>query len=249
MKILMADVGGTNVKLMVSGNEEVRKLPSGRELTAARMVEGVLGLTEDWEYEAVSLGFPGIIRDGKVARESLNLGNGWVSFDFERAFKRPVRVINDAALQALAIYDTGRLLYLGLGTSVGAAIIADDTILPLEIGIMPVSKSEAFMDRLSKEALGALGKRRWQKAVTRAVTLLHEIFWPDHFRLGGGNAKLLDPVPAGCECGDNQDAFPGALRLWPGADMLAEAKATTWRITRGGSPESKVIRNQQVSSP
>lgn len=239
MKILMADVGGTNVKLMVSGNEEVRKVPSGRELTAVRMVESVLGMTEDWEYEAVSLGYPGIVRDGKVARESLNLGNGWVNFDFEKAFKRPVRVINDAALQALAIYDTGRLLYLGLGTSVGAAIIADDTVLPLEIGIMPVSKSEAFMDRLSKEALDRLGRRRWQKAVTRAVALLHEIFWPDHFRLGGGNARLLDPVPAGCECGNNQDAFTGARRLWSGADMLAEAKATTWRITRHRSPDSK----------
>jgi len=197
MKVLMVDVGGTNVKVMASGHEDFRKLPSGRELTATEMVRGVLSATEDWEYEAVSLGFPGIVRDGQVAREPLNLGNGWLNFDFQRAFKRPVRIINDAALQALATYDNGRLLFLGLGASVGAALIADDTIVPLEIGIMPVSKSEAFIDRLSKEALDTLGKRRWQKSVVRAVALLRSIFWPDHFRLGGGNAKLLDPIPRG----------------------------------------------------
>lgn len=239
MKVLMADAGGTNVKLMVSGNKEVRKLPSGRELTAARMVEGVLDLTKDWEYDAISIGFPGIVRNGEVAREPLNLRGGWLNFDFEKALGRPVRVINDAALQALAIYDTGRLLFLGLGTSVGASLIADDTIVPLEIGIMPVTKSEAFMDRLSKEALDTLGKRRWRKSVLRAVTLLQDIFWPDHFQLGGGNAKLLDPPPEGCVCGENQDAFTGALRLWPGADMLAEARATTWRITRQASPATE----------
>jgi polyphosphate glucokinase len=237
----MVDVGGTNVKLMASGHKDFRKLPSGRELTAAKMVRGVLSATEDLEYEAVSLGFPGIVRNGQVAREPLNLGNGWMNFDFETAFKRPVRIINDAALQALAMYDEGRLLFLGLGTSVGAALIADDTIVPLEIGIMPVSKSEAFIDRLSKEALDTLGKRRWRKSVARAVALLRAIFWPDHFRLGGGNAKLLDPIPEGCECGDNQDAFHGALRLWPGADMLADAQATTWRIVRHPSPQPNPI--------
>ncbi|MGB8170271.1 MAG: ROK family protein [Chthoniobacteraceae bacterium] len=228
----MIDVGGTNVKLMASGHEGFRKFPSGRSLTAAKMVKGVLAATEDWEYEGISLGFPGLVREGRVARNPLNLGGGWMDFDFEKAFKRPVRTINDAAMQALATYDSGRLLFLGLGTSVGATVIADDTVVPLEIGIMPLSKSEAFMDRLSKEALDTLGKRRWQKSVMRAVALLRDIFWPDHFKLGGGNAKHIDPLPEGCERGDNQDAFRGAIRLWPGADMLAEAQTTTWRITR-----------------
>lgn len=232
MKVLMIDVGGTNVKLMASGHEGFRKFPSGRSLTAAKMVKGVLAATEDWEYEGISLGFPGLVREGRVARNPLNLGGGWMDFDFEKAFKRPVRTINDAAMQALATYDSGRLLFLGLGTSVGATVIADDTVVPLEIGIMPLSKSEAFMDRLSKEALDTLGKRRWQKSVMRAVALLRDIFWPDHFKLGGGNAKHIDPLPEGCERGDNQDAFRGAIRLWPGADMLAEAQTTTWRITR-----------------
>jgi polyphosphate glucokinase len=236
VKVLMIDVGGSSVKLMASGHEGFRKFPSGRGLTATRMVKGVLETVKDWNYEAISMGFPGLMREGRIAREPLNLGGGWVDFDFEKAFERPVRMINDAAMQALATYDAGRLLFLGLGTSVGATIIADDTVVPLEIGMMPLSKSEGFMDRLSKEALNSLGKRRWQKSVERAVSLLHDIFWPDHFQLGGGNAKFLDPVPKGCERGDNQEAFRGALRLWPGTDMLAEPQTTTWRITRAVKP-------------
>lgn len=232
MKVLMLDIGGTNVKMMASGHEGYRKFPSGRTLTAAKMVKGVLEATEDWKYEAITLGFPGIVREGQVARNPLNLGGGWVDFDFERAFKKPVRIINDAAMQALASYEGGRMLFLGLGTSVGATLIADDTIVPLEIGLIPLSKSEAFMDKLSKEALNTQGKRRWQRSVERAVALLQDIFFPDVFQLGGGNAKHLDPVPDRCERGDNQDSFRGAVRLWPGADMLAEPATTTWRIKR-----------------
>lgn len=239
MKVLMIDVGGTSVKLMASGHEGFRKFPSGRTLTAAKMVKGVVAATEDWEYEVISLGFPGLVREGKIARNPLNLAGGWMDFDFEKAFKRPVRIINDASMQALANYESGRLLFLGLGTSVGATVIADDTVLPLEIGIMPISKSEAFMDRLSKEAMNTGGKRRWQKSVTRAIAVLRDIFWPDHFKLGGGNAKFVDPLPQGCVRGDNQDAFRGAVRLWPGADMLAEAQTTTWRITR---PKAKAAK-------
>ncbi len=238
MKVLMIDVGGTNVKLMASGHEGFRKFPSGRGLTAAKMVKGVLAATEDWEFEAISLGFPGLVREGRIARNPLNLGGGWMDFDFDKAFKRPVRVINDASMQALARYEAGRMLFVGLGTSVGAALVADDCVVPLEIGIMRLSKSEGFMDRLSKEALNTLGKARWQKSVTRALALLRDVFWPDHIALGGGNAKHLEPLPEGCERGDNQDAFRGALRLWPDADMLAEAQTTTWRITRPPAKKS-----------
>ncbi len=235
MKVLMLDVGGTSVKMMASGHEGFRKFPSGRGLTAAKMVKGVLEATQDWEYEAVSLGFPGIVREGAIARDPLNLSGGWKDFDFEKAFKKPVRIINDAAMQALANYDEGRLLFLGLGTSVGACIIADDTVVPLEIGMMPLSKSEVLFERLSKEALASGGRRRWQKSVHRAVVLLQDIFFPDHFQIGGGNAKHLDPAPKGCTVGDNQDAFKGAVRLWPGADMLAEPQTTTWRIKRSAA--------------
>jgi polyphosphate glucokinase len=235
MKVLMIDVGGTSVKMMAAGHEGFRKFPSGRGLTAAKMVKGVLAATEDWEYEAISLGFPGLVREGRIARNPLNLAGGWTEYDFDKAFKCPVRVINDAAMQALARYDKGRMLFVGLGTSVGAALIADDTIVPLEIGIMHLSKSEKFMDRLSKEALSTGGKKRWQRSVERALAVLRDVFWPDHLALGGGNAKHLDPVPEGCERGDNQDAFRGAQRLWPGADLLAEPLTTTWRITRKGA--------------
>lgn len=239
MKVLMIDVGGTNVKLMASGHEGFRRFSSGRGMTAAKMVEGVLAETADWDYEVISLGFPGLVRDGKIARDPLNLAGGWMKYDFEKAFGKPVRIVNDAAMQALASYESGRLLFLGLGTSVGATLIADDVVVPLEIGIIPLSKSEVFLDRLSKKALDSHGKRRWQKAVNRAVCLLRDIFWPDHFNLGGGNAKHLDPIPEGCVAGSNQDAFRGALRLWPGADMLAETQATTLRIVRTPEPKSK----------
>ena len=232
MKVLMIDVGGTNVKLMASGHEGFRKFPSGPRLTAARMVKGVLAATEDWEYEAVALGFPGLVREGRIARNPLNLGGGWMDFDFGKGLKRPVRIINDASMQALARYETGRMLFVGLGTSVGAALVADDSVIPLEIGTMRLSKSAAFMDRLSKEAFEKYGKARWQKSVRQALALLRDVFWPDHIALGGGNAKFVETLPEGCECGDNQDAFRGALRLWPGADMLAEPHATTWKITR-----------------
>lgn len=238
-KVLMIDVGGTSVKLMASGHEGFRKFPSGRTLTAAKMVKGVLEATEDWKYDAITLGFPGIVREGRIARNPLNLSGGWVDFDFEKAFKKPVRIINDAAMQALANYDSGRMLFLGLGTSVGATLIADDTIVPLEIGMIPLSKSEAFMDRLSKEALNTGGKRRWQRSVQRAVALLQDIFFPDRFHLGGGNAKYVDPLPEKCERGGNQDSFKGAIRMWPGADMLAEPLITTWRLKRNGKPEKK----------
>jgi len=232
MKVLMIDVGGTSVKLMASGQEGFRKFPSGPELTAARMVKGVLAETKDWDYEVISLGFPGLVRKGKIARNPLNLGNGWVGYNFSRAFRKPVRIMNDASMQALANYEQGRYIFMGLGTSVGATLIADDVIVPLEIGLIPLSGSDAFMDRLSKEALRKIGRKRWQKSVLRAIALLKDIFWPDHFQLGGGNAKLLDPIPEGCETGNNQEAFLGACRMWPGADLLAEPHTTTWRIIR-----------------
>ena len=235
MKVLMIDVGGTSVKLMASGHEDSRKFQSGRSLTAAKMVKGVLAASEDWEYEAVSLGFPGLVREGRIARNPLNLSGGWMDFDFEKALKRPVRIINDAALQALARYEAGRMLFVGLGTSVGAALIADDTVVPLEIGVLRLSKTEGFMDRLSKEALETLGKTRWKKSVNHAIELLRDVFWPDHIAIGGGNARHLEPLPEGCERGDNQEAFRGAERLWPGADMIAEPLVTTWRIERKGT--------------
>ncbi|SRR5260221_953343 len=232
MKILMIDVGGTNVKLMASGHEGRRKVPSGPDLTGGRMVKEVRAATEDWEYEAITLGFPGLVADGKITREPLNLGGGWMKMHFRKAFGKPVRIINDAAMQALASYQGGRMLFLGFGTSIGATVIVDDVIIPLEIGMLRLKKGDKFMDRLTREALLKYGEKRWLRAADEAIEIMRDVFKPDDILLGGGNAKQIEPLPKGCRRRDNQAAFTGAERLWPGADMLAEPYGTSWRIKR-----------------
>jgi len=242
MNILMIDVGGTNVKLMASGHEGRRKVPSGPKLTAAQMAKEVLRATEDWDYEAVSMGFPGLVSEGRPAREPLNLGGGWLSFDYEKAFGKPVRFINDAAMQALASYSTGRMLFLGFGTSIGATVIVDDVILPFEIGILRLTRRARFMDRLCKEAYKREGRKLWLRSAYEAIEMMRDVFKPDDLVLGGGNAPQIDPVPKGCRIRDNQAAFAGATRLWPGADMIAEPYGTSWRIHRKrgeGTPRKK----------
>lgn len=232
MKALMIDVGGTSVKMMASGHEGFRKFTSGEKLTASQMVKGVLEHTQDWTFDAVSLGFPGRVSDGAPAANPPNLGGGWMGFDFEKAFKRPVRVVNDAAMQALAHYESGRLLFITLGTSVGATVIADDVVLPMEVGLLRFTKSAGFADRLCKATRDAIGHKAWEKSVWKAVALLQDCFWPDHVIIGGGNGKTLQNVPSWCQIRDNQDTFRGALRLWPGADWYAEDQVTTLRIVR-----------------
>ena len=233
MNILMLDVGGTSVKMMVSGDRRSRKFSSGRRLTGAQMVERVKAHGQGWEFDAVSGGFPGIVRDGRIANDPLNLGGGWTDFDFEGAFGRPVRVINDAAMQALAHYEEGRVLFLGLGTSVGCTLVADDTVIPMEAGAQRLSSRHTFADRLSRVALETYGRKRWEKHVWEAVALLRDMFFPDRVMLGGGNAKRLEEMPPGCRLRDNKHALRGALRLWPGQDHLhAEPHGTTWRIER-----------------
>jgi len=230
MKVLMIDIGGSNVKLMVSGDTEMRKIPSGRELTARKMVSEVKAATADWDFDVISLGFPGLVKDGRLVREPLNLSGGWLRFDFQRAFARPVRIINDAALHALANYEKGRMLFVGFGTSVGAALVADSVIIPVELGLIPFSRRNTFMSRLTKEARRQNGHKRWQRDVFAAVLLLQDIFWPDDTVIGGGNAKVLDPLPARCRRASNLDGIKGAVRLWEGADRLAKPHGTTWRI-------------------
>ncbi|MDB6138140.1 MAG: hypothetical protein JWO94_1212 [Verrucomicrobiaceae bacterium] len=232
MNILMIDVGGTNVKLMASGHEGRRKVPSGPKLTAETMVREVIKATEDWQYESITLGYPGLVADGKPAREPLNLGGGWLKFDYEKAFGKPVRFINDAAMQALGSYDSGRMLFLGLGTSTGATIIVDDVIIPLEVGMLCLPSGARFLERLTDARRQKNGKKKWLKAVYAAVEMLQDVFQPDDTVLGGGNAKDIDPMPPGCRHRDNQQAFFGATRLWPGADMLVEPYGTSWRITK-----------------
>lgn len=249
MKILMIDVGGTNVKLMATGHEGRRKVPSGPTLTAAQMVREVLKATEDWEFEAISLGYPSLVADGQPAREPLNLGGGWLNFAYEKAFQRPVRFINDAAMQALASYRQRRMLFLGFGTSTGAAMIVDDVIIPLEIGTLRLTRRMRFMDALCAARRQRDGRKRWLKSVNEAVVMMQDVFRPEDTVLGGGNSKDIDPVPAGCRLRDNQAAFIGAARLWPGADMIAEPYGSSWRIRKKAGSEHPPAAPAEVSQP
>jgi len=235
MNVLMIDIGGTNVKVMVTGREERRKFPSGPTLTAEEMVAGVKSATADWDFDAVTIGFPGLVENGQLVREPLNLGGGWLDANLERAFDRPVRIINDAALQALASYKGGRMLFVGFGTSIGSALVADDTIVPVDPGLIPFTKRATFMTRLTNEARKKSGHKRWQKYVHESVALLQDIFWPRDTVIGGGNAKHLDPLPDHCRRVSNRNAIEGARRLWEGGDLLATPYGTTWRITKDGA--------------
>jgi len=239
MKVLMIDVGGTNIKMMAAGHEGYRKVPSHERLSAAQMVKHVQSATEDWEFEAISIGFPGPVVNGTPAANPANLGGGWVGFDFEKAFQRPVRIINDAAMQALAHYESGRMLFLGLGTGVGTALVADDVLIPLEAGHLRLTKSASLDDRLAKNSREELGNRAWEKSLWKAVGVLRHSFIADQIVIGGGNAKYLQQIPAWCTVGDNQDAFRGALRLWPDADLYAEQVVTTWQIYRKGQKKRR----------
>jgi len=231
----MVDVGGSNVKLKVSEAGEVRKIPTGPKFTPRQMIEGIRLLASDWEYDAVSLGFPGLIEEGKPVREPLNLGPGWLRFNYRKAFKKPVRLINDACLQALANYEGGRMLFLGFGTSIGAAYIAHDVLVPLELGLLRLSRHGRFMDRLSKAYLKKRGMKRWNSHVAEAIPMLQDVFRPTDTVLGGGSARFILPLPDGCRLSSIHDAYRGAERLWPGFDMLAEPRGSTWLIHVAGS--------------
>lgn len=232
MSVLMIDVGGSNIKVMASHDGEMRKFLSSRTMKAQEMVDGVKEITKDWEYDKVSIGFPGLLHNGKPIREPLNLGGDWVNFDFAAAFDRPLRMINDAAMQALGNYKKGRLLFFGLGTSVGTTLIADDVVMPIEIGMVKLTRNSRFMDRLSKAALKKDGEEKWLEAVHEAVALLQDVFYPEDTVLGGGNAKLVDPLPEKCRQTGNRSAYIGAVRLWEGADLFASSCPSTWRIHR-----------------
>jgi len=228
--VLMVDVGGSNLKLKVSEAGEVRKAPTGPDFTPAEMVEAIRQLAAGWNYDAISLGYPGLIEEGKPVREPLNLGGGWLEFDYRGELKRPVRMINDACLQALANYEGGRMLFMGFGTSIGAAFVTHGVLVPLELGLLRLSRRGRFMDRLSKEFLRREGKKRWRRYVNEAIPILQDVFRPTDIVLGGGNAKFIDPVPPACRVSSIHDAFRGAERLWPGFDMLAEPRGSTWHI-------------------
>jgi polyphosphate glucokinase len=214
MKILVIDVGGTHVKVLASGQKTPIKIPSGPKMTARRMVKLVREATSKWRYEAVSVGFPGPVLANRPMREPHNLGEGWVHFDFHRAFGRPTKVVNDAAMQALGSYKKGRMLFLGLGTGLGSAMVFDGIVEPMELAHLPYKKGRTYEDYLGIRGLGRYGKRKWRKHVDDVVERLQAAFEVDDVVVGGGNARLIKELPKGARVGDNDNAFTGGFRLW-----------------------------------
>jgi polyphosphate glucokinase len=212
-RILVLDIGGSKIKALVSGQVEPRKVASGRKLTPGRMLKAVCELTDGWEYDAVSIGYPGLVGLHGPRSEPGNLGPGWVGFEFAAAFGKPVRVVNDAAMQALGSYEGGRMLFLGLGTGLGSALIAANTVVPLELGNLP-HEGNPLGQTLGKQGLDRLGKEGWIKAVKAAVASLSAAFVTDYVVLGGGNAKKLRGLLPGVRLGHNLTAFRGGMRLW-----------------------------------
>jgi predicted NBD/HSP70 family sugar kinase len=213
MRVLAVDIGGTNVKILATGQEEPRKFPSGPTLTPKAMVAGVKKLAGDWKYDAVAIGYPGRIAGGKIMIEPHNLAKGWVGFDFSPAFGCPVKVINDAAMQALGSYKDGLLLFLGLGTGLGAALVADGVVIPMELAHLPY-KDGTWEDYLGVRSLEKRGRKKWERHVEYATARLVDALAPDDIVLGGGNAKKLKKLPKGCRLGSNAFAFAGGFRLF-----------------------------------
>lgn len=214
-KVLVIDVGGTNVKVYLSGGKEARKVPSGPRLTARKMVAGVKAATKDWRYDVVSIGYPGVVRRGRIAAEPVNLGRGWMGFGFRAAFRRPVKVVNDAVMQAIGSYRGGTMLFLGLGTGLGTAMIVNGHIVPMELGHFPFRKL-TIEEYLGTAGFAALGRTRWRKLVEEVVKEFVAAFLVDDVVLGGGNVKKLSRLPNGCRAGANTNAFIGGCRLWEG---------------------------------
>lgn len=228
MRILVVDVGGTNIKLLASGQTTPRKFASGPKLTPDAMVAGVLAHTKDWKYDAVSIGYPGIVVRNRPVVEPHNLGKGWVDFDFAAAFGRPVKIINDAAMQALGSYRGGKLLFLGLGTGFGSAMVVDGVVEPMELGHAAYRRSN-FEHYLGVAGLERMGRRKWRAEVTTVVAALIRALQPDDTVLGGGNVKKLIELPPGCRAGNNANAFVGGMRLWD--EEKARARKPTRRKT------------------
>src|SRR3989441_13324271 len=212
-KILVIDVGGSNVKLMISRREK-RKFKSGLKLTPRAIVAQAKPLVSDWKFDAISIGFPSPVRDGRILSEPKHLGKGWVEFDFEKAFGKQVRIINDAAMQALGSYHGGRMLFLGLGTGLGSALVWEKTLMPLELGDLPYRDRDIIENFLGIPGIERLGEEEWKREVIFAVTQLKKSFIADYVVLGGGNVHRFDQLPEGIERGKNENAFLGGVRLW-----------------------------------
>jgi polyphosphate glucokinase len=225
--VLVIDVGGSKIKLRKSDSPRTLKFESGPKMTPSQMVVQALLLTARWKYDVVSIGFAGPVVHGKPAGDPENLGPGCTDFDFRAAFRKPVKLVNDAAMQALGCYRGGRMLFLGLGTGLGSTLILDEVIVPLELGRLRFSKSSTLEDVLGKPSLKEIGRPKWEAAVHAAVANLHDAFVADYIVLGGGNAKKLRKLPKGARRGSNRYAFHGGVRLWRKAPITAKVRKHT----------------------
>jgi polyphosphate glucokinase len=225
MRVLVIDIGGSKVKCLATGHAERRAFASGKKLTPEQMVSNVRALTRDWQYEVVSIGYPGLVIEGKPATEPNNLGRGWVEFDYAAAFGCPVKILNDAAMQALGSYQGGLMLFVGLGTGLGSALVSGDTVVPLEIGHLAYRKG-TYEDHVGVRGLEKHGAKRWRRDVAVGVTRLMETMHPDDVVIGGGNAKKLKKLPPHCRAGDNSKAFLGGFRMWDEPPKESRSKST-----------------------
>jgi polyphosphate glucokinase len=225
-KILVVDIGGTHVKLMISRTTK-RKFDSGPGMTPRQLVSKLKSTVKGWDFEAISIGFPSVVRNDRVVKDPKHLGHGWAGFNFAAAFRKPVRVINDAAMQALGSYHGDRMLFLGLGTGLGSALVYEKTLLPLELGDLPYRDGVIIEKFLGKPGLAKLGEAAWKREVRHAVRQLKKSFIADYVVLGGGNAKRFKTLPEGVEAGHNRNAFLGGVRLW---EKTPRARAFKWRI-------------------
>jgi polyphosphate glucokinase len=234
MNVLVVDVGGTHVKILATGQDESRRFPSGPTLTAEQMVAGVKDLAGEWAYDVVSIGYPGPVLQGRPVAEPRNLGPGWVGFDYQAAFGRPVKLVNDAAMQALGSYQGGKMLFLGLGTGLGSTLVVDGIVEPMELGHLPYRKG-TYEDYVGVRGLEQRGKKKWRLYVADVVARLTAALEPDDVVLGGGNIKKLKHLPPGCRAGDNANAFLGGFRLW---EQAKHHEASTAAATRRGNPKT-----------
>ena len=217
MNVLAIDIGGHHVKLMSSKERERRKFESGPDLGPDEMVHKVLECSADWSIDAISIGYPGVVVHSRIVAEPKNLGTGWVGYDFGEAFGRPIRLVNDAAMQALGSYEGGRMLFLGLGTGLGSAMIVNGVLEPMELAHLPYRRGRTYEEYLGDAGLKRLGRKRWREHVWNVVKLLRRALEAEEVVIGGGNVKKLDEMPPGVRAGDNANAFTGGFRLWQDA--------------------------------
>jgi polyphosphate glucokinase len=250
MNVLVVDIGGTHVKVLASGETESRQFESGPALVPKPMALRTRKIAEGWNYDVVSIGYPGPVLHNRPVAEPHNLGRGWVGFDFERAFARPVKVINDAAMQALGSYKGGKMLFLGLGTGLGSTMIVDGIIEPMELGHLPYKKL-TYEDYVGQRGLERLGKSKWRRSVADVVGRLIAALEPDDVVLGGGNARQLRELPAGSRTGDNANAFLGGFRLWEHSTEQQRSNRSTKqpRILKTRNKENGIGNNDTVSHP